>query len=292
MNPITIGPGESARSGYEVVMDTQLICQKFERIGARAAIGPRIVARDRWRRPAVAGPLSIDIDRDRRGEFYRIEADRQAVDLEVVDVQRDLRHLLLLARVGESRTKEKFLCGHDERAWFVAAVPGARGVSNVRTALEALKPPAVRFAQDRARVRRKDRLRRRTKAYVRQGEWFVIPQPEFSPTGPILRHEPLSRGVGSKPHVCEMLTRGGGSRVYVCSRHPEGKDEAAYRALLARRPQARSWGWRPMMLNANVYVLGRVRHTDHKTIDLPVWHAVVMNTESEAPSMRHVQFLD
>jgi len=42
----------------------------------------------------------------------------------------------------------KFLCGHDERHWFVAAVPG-RGVSNVRTAMEALKPAAVRLESAR-----------------------------------------------------------------------------------------------------------------------------------------------
>jgi hypothetical protein len=32
-----------------------------------------------------------------------------------------MRHLLLMAR---SWTKDKFLCGHDERHWFVCAVPG------------------------------------------------------------------------------------------------------------------------------------------------------------------------
>ena len=38
--------------------------------------------------------------------------------------------------------KNKFLCGHDERHWFVAAVPG-RSVATVRSAMEALKPPGI-----------------------------------------------------------------------------------------------------------------------------------------------------
>ena len=47
-----------------------------------------------------------------------------------------------------------------------------------------------------------------------------------------------------------------------------------------------------MVRNAGVYVRGRVRHSDHKTIDLGVWHRVLLNTETDAPSMRHVAFLD
>jgi hypothetical protein len=38
--------------------------------------------------------------------------------------------------------------------------------------------------------------------------------------------------------------------------------------------------------------LGRVRHADHKTVTLADWHWVAMNTESLAPAMRHVAFLD
>src|SRR5881275_3217634 len=64
----------------------------------------------------------------------------------------------LLARVGGQ--KSKFLCGHDERHWFVAAVPeAARGVTGVTTAKIALQPDAVQELI--ARVKPKDQFRRR-----------------------------------------------------------------------------------------------------------------------------------
>jgi hypothetical protein len=40
-----------------------------------------------------------------------------------------------------------FLCGHDERRWFVAAIPeAASGVVNVRTVRHALQPTLVQPA--------------------------------------------------------------------------------------------------------------------------------------------------
>jgi hypothetical protein len=47
-----------------------------------------------------------------------------------------------------------------------------------------------------------------------------------------------------------------------------------------------------MRRNAIVYVRGRVRHADHKTINLLCWHRVLMNTERESRAMRNVAFLD
>jgi hypothetical protein len=68
----------------------------------------------------------------------------------------------------EGREKHKFLCGHDERHWFVAAVPERATVANVRTAFETLRPPAVRNELNRRKVRRKNRHRRRNEAFLRQ----------------------------------------------------------------------------------------------------------------------------
>ena len=80
----------------------------------------------------------------------------------MVDVDRRGRHLLLLVRDGGE--KSKFLCGHDERHWFVAAVPeDARGVAGVATAKVALQPEDVRAAVDRQRP--KDQFRRRNAAF-------------------------------------------------------------------------------------------------------------------------------
>ena len=90
----------------------------------------------------------IDIGHDRHGEFFDIQAD-EAADVDVLDVQPKDRHLLLMVRQPADRpglpdTKDKFLCGHDERHWFVAGVPEKAPVSTVVTAKEALKPDAVR----------------------------------------------------------------------------------------------------------------------------------------------------
>ena len=52
------------------------------------------------------------------------------------------------------------------------------------------------------------------------------------------------------------------------------------------------WVWRVMRRNPQVYVKGRISHADHKTIVLPGWHRVLMNTENQAAAMSHVAFLD
>src|SRR3712207_8814464 len=56
-------------------------------------------------------------------------------------------------------------------------------------------------------------LRRRNEAFVRQGEWFFIPAPGMGvDENLILRNEPISRGAGSKPHMCQYVYRSGGER--------------------------------------------------------------------------------
>ena len=57
---------------------------------------------------------------------------------------------------------------------------------------------------------------------------------------------------------------------------------------MERRPEAKSWDWRIMRQNAQVYARGKVSHPDHKTIVLPFWHRVLMNGEHR----RGVVFLD
>src|SRR5438445_13462413 len=105
--------------------------------------------------------MVVDVQRDRKGEFFEISL-RPAADvrLEVVDLQPSQRHLLLL--VEERNRKLKFVCGHDERQWFVAAVPEDHGVATVETALEALKPVEVQRAQSRQKIKTEVRSRRKT----------------------------------------------------------------------------------------------------------------------------------
>lgn len=261
-------------------MDGNQILRDFARIGARA-----VVQADR-----SGSRLRLDIRSDRKGEFFHVSIGDD-VAVRAVDIKPGMRYLLLLADRLDA-PKDRFLCGHDERHWFVAAVPGERGISGVRAAMEALKPEAVREAQARLGLRDAAQLRRKNRAFIRQGEWFFVPTPDaVIDLDMILRDEPISRGRG-KPHIVERLARIGGEPVYVSRRAPNGLTRDQYTSLIARDPRARNSNWRIMVRNATVYATGRVRHPDHATIHLNGWHRVEMNTESRAPAMQHVAFLD
>jgi hypothetical protein len=90
-------------------MDTNLLDIKFTRIGARLKVADRPSRRSR-----TAGVISLDVQADRKGEFFEIIRQPGAeTEIAVLDVQPADRHLLLLVREGKD--KSKFLCGHDER---------------------------------------------------------------------------------------------------------------------------------------------------------------------------------
>jgi hypothetical protein len=263
-------------------METQLLETMFGRMGARVRIREAVGRRN---------PAGIDIRSDKRGEYFDIGVEpNDRVEYEVIDIRPRLRHLLLMAR--RDNGNQKFLCGHDERHWFVCAVPG-NSVTNIVNAMEALQPAEVRGAVSQKVKRSKNRLRRRNEAFVRQGEWFFIPAPELVVNHKlVLRNEPISRGRGGKPHMCQFLYRTGGELVYICSRRPRGLTAGEYAALLNSNPDAGNWGWNRMQRNALAYVCGRVWHPDHKTVVLDGWHRVLMNTEYLAPGARAVVFLD
>jgi hypothetical protein len=268
-------------------MNTNLLDTKFARIGARLKVADRPSRRTR-----TSGVISLDVQADRKGEFFEIVRQPGAeAEIAVLDVQPADRHLLLLVREGKD--KSKFLCGHDERHWFVAGIPETAPVGTVRQAKEALKPAEVLSAQAGKRLRAKARNRRKNAAYRRQGEWFFLPVPGFAVDERlVLPNEPLTRGNGGKPHWAEFCYRTGGEMVYVCSRHPNGVTEAQYKGILVGSPKAKGWSWRTMRRNPGVSVKGRLRHADHATITLHGWHRVFMNTEGQSKAMRNVAYLD
>jgi hypothetical protein len=268
-------------------MDTTLLNNKFARIGARLKIG--FAASRRLR---TTNLLALDIGTDRQGEFFDIRSQPSHLpEIEVIDLRPTDRHLLLLVR--EDGAKSKYLCGHDERHWFVAGIPEAASVGTVDQAKLALQPTAVQAAVAKSRVSGKSRNRRKNAAFVRQGEWFFLPAEDiYVEESLVLRNEPLRRGNGGKPHWVEFCYRTGGELVYVCSRHPNGVTSPQYQTILSRNRNAKNWGWTAMKRNPGVYVRGRVSHLDHATINLHGWHQVVMNTENESRAMRHVAFLD
>lgn len=277
------------------------ISDKFLKMGARARITllPKFDMIRRWsgNRQGMRDrrqPITVDIRNDRNGEYFDIRH-RSDVEVQIVDIRPADRHLLLMTREPSDERrgeviKSKFLCGHDERSWFVAAVPEDAIARNVQDAMDALKPTAVWDAIQQHGVAGKDRNRRRTAAFVRQGEWFFIPRPKLQVNETlILLNEPIRRG-GGKPHRCEMLYRIGGTMVHVHSRYPNGLTTEKFYALDPRESSLP--GWRMMARDPRAFVKGTVRHPDHATIRLDFWHEVVMNTETRARAMRHVAFLD
>ena len=221
-------------------------------------------------------PKAADEDRNRcrrgrSGEVFVIGCEEE-VAIEVLDVQPRSHHPVLMVRDGSE--KHKFLLGRDERYWFAAAVPGD-AVRDVRPAIASLRPTEIGGREA-----------------IRQGEWFFVPEPGVNDKDAvILRNEPLSRGGGSKPHVCAQMVRKGGETVMVCSRYPTGIAIGEYQKL-ARNPEARQFGWSRMVRDVEVYARGEVRHRDHKTIDLWCWHRVFMNRERLAKHAPQIALLD
>jgi len=209
---------------------TTVLQQAFEAIGANVAV-------------QVAGrAFEIDVRHsDGRETFQLTYPLGDSIQADVLDVKPRLRHLVLDVSGWRLPVSGRYLCGHDERHWFAASLPFARRTVTVRGAMEALKPAIVLREQERKGVRHR-RYRRRTAAYVRQGEWFFLPRPMMHVGELATRNGQLVRP-GGNPHRVEWLFR------------PEGGNEA--------------------------FVRGAISHPDHETIYLQVWHRVVQNAEAE-----------
>jgi hypothetical protein len=223
-----------------------------------------------------AGP-SVNVWRDELGEFFEIRQTMRSPAY-VIDCDPEDRHLLLA--LGPAWFDQSvFLCGHDERFWFAAAIPERARASTVQSAKDALKPQTVWDAMRERGVRSEDRDLRRTVAFVRQGEWFFIPRPGLKfDTGAVIRDQPLRREAG-KPHVCQFMHRQERSRVYTSQWYPNGLTWPEVQAL----PQyERRVEWTAGFRSERVHVRGEIRHADHATIRLGCWHEVAMNTESTA----------
>jgi len=275
-------------------MKTDKIESRFAEMGARMKVREIAPRWNRWNGRVQSPDYAVDIQRDRNGEFFELRVPehlRENIEVTVMQSEPKERHLLLSVRkTGDKPQLDRFLCGHDEREWFIAAVPG--GASSVQQAMDALQPSAVRDALAQNQVSSAKRYSRKNRAFRRQGEWFFVPAPRFAADEKlVLRNEPLRRGSG-KPHMVEQLYRTGGETVHVCSRHPNGVTADEYRSILKANSNASRWGWQVMRRNPGVYARGTVRHSDHATITLPFWHQVLMNTETQTRTMANVAFLD
>jgi hypothetical protein len=266
-------------------MDTELLEEKFRRMGARVKIHPGTRQR-----------VAIDIGHDRKGEFFDLTV-RGGVTVNAIDVRPAQRHLLLAAHDEDhlglpTGSSQRFLCGHDERAWFVAAVPEGRPASNVAMAMDALKPIQAIRAEARAGLKFEKRHRRHNAAWKRQGEWFFIPADGVAvQRGEIVHNERLVRSSGGKPHNAEFCVREGGEVVWVDWKTRKVISATQYRKLLQAKPKEAK-NFLMQRRNMRVLVRGRISHDDHKTLVLHDWHEVAMNTENQSVAMRSVTFID
>lgn len=273
-------------------MDT--VVKHFERMGAKAKVRE---ARG-WRQLT---PIRLDVKNDTWGRPYFDLSVRPGTTARALTVEPKGRHLLLQVEgkddFGET-VKSKFLCGHDERNWFVAAIPeGARGVKDVPSAMEALKPPEVRERQAAVSLPRKHRRTRKNKAFLRQGEWFFVPVDLKVEDPFIIQKDGVIRRGRGKPHIVAEEYRRDGTLVFVHpTRAPNGITKTEFEKLPSEQKYddrgIRLHAWSTMYRDPVVYARGTVKHPDHATITLNGWHRVYQNTETKAKAMKHVAFLD
>ena len=290
------------------MVDKALVEKWFARMGARATVVDALPSRQRFRR-GVGGrfvsagfetkdaPTTLDIKRGR----FEIAAGTNS-NIQVIDMDEHGRHLLLsvIDKIGRNRSTNKFLCGHDERNWFVAGVPltfsmggRPRAVTSVYEAKQALKPKELVTKEAIARPKAKamHNRHRRLEGFGklhRQGEFFFIPAPGFSPLvkgiDVTIRKERLARG--GNPHIADQLVRMGGRQVYTLfGTIYEKKDFERFQKL---HPDKAKFA-RSEMVEPKVYVRGKITHPEHATVDLGTqWHQVMISNETR----KNVLFVD
>lgn len=268
------------------------IKQKFEKIGAKIEIGSFSGGRNRRIVNSENSeiPILIDIKTENNAEIFDLRINKQfkeSLDLQVLECKPKDRHLVLLAKeldkYGNTLKTSHFLCGHDERHWFVA---GVKPCSTVDEAKKLLKPDSLIEKEVGKGGRKKNK--HKTQNFVRQGEWYFIPTLDLKVDEALIRkNEPLRRNTRSKAHVAQFAYRIGGEDVYVSGSKILTPEE--YQKLAAEKPEKVKWGWQLMKRNPKVYVKGTIKHPDHMTRVLNDWHEVLMNQEV---SSNKVVFLD
>lgn len=247
----------------------------FEQMGARVNVResrePEVVVRRRVRagQPPPPPTVRLNVLTDKKGEVFDIQMGEGA-ELRVLQVNRPDKHLLLYSTDGQ-----RFLCGHDERHWFVAGV--SKPVSTVVDAKLSLKPEAL--ADVEKKVGRKAALKRRNAAFKRQGEWFFTPVNRDFHGEHVYKNDPLTRPGGGSPHKCQELVRFGGEPVRVVN--GVEYSEKAWANLAADDPIKTGGKGRINFFTKNpeVYVRGRISHRDHATLLLKTWHRVHISSE-------------
>jgi hypothetical protein len=267
-------------------MNAKFAQRAFAEIGARFEVEEIDPGNDR--------AYTLDISEEHGRQYFLLRTQPRimpSLDLQVLQKSREERHLLLRVKELERPASDRFLCGFDEREWFVAATPGRP--NTIREARDELKPWRIRQREIAQGVRKADRQKRRNAVSVRQGEWFFLPEPGLVvPPAFIRRNEPISRGPGSKPHIVEEYYSQVGDLLYVHPKYPSGLSKQEMSWVLGRDQKLRREDFVARRRSSGVFVRGKVSHPDHRTIVLHEWHAVVMNTEDATEARKNVVFVD
>ena len=270
-------------------MERKKVEKMFELIGSRVTIRTGTNTR------RVNG-LVLNVTNDKKGEHFTItinpKIDENNIFVQMLDYDDKLKQMLLYLKfpqiinadwrgdgeVSKEFTEQRLLVGHDEMHWFVAGVTNAK---NIREAFERLRPERVTVSMLNAGVKVKNRMKRKNKGFVRQGEWFFVPVDYHeSKSDIVFKNERLIRPGGGKPHVAEEIIRKGGETVYVNRAGDVILNLEEYQKV----PANEKYKYRQQTRGAMVLARGKIKHSDHHTLELKTWHEVHVSTEAGVSS--------
>jgi hypothetical protein len=244
------------------------IQKKFEEIGAKVLIKENNIS-DR--------DFSVGIVDRKAEEVFSISMKKHDIELQVLQTRKDIRHLLLMAKNKKHNTHEKFLCGYDERHWFLVGVDD--DVRNVDHAMASLKPGYINFRQKITKVKPKNINKRHNKAFIRQGEWFFLPYYRLNSNNLIIYKNHSLGG-----HICDEVYEDVVETYFHHKHAPDGMLDWTYKKFLKKHPHVHpKKGWSYSVSLFGRYARGHVRHKDHQTIYLNDWHIVLKNRQKNTP---------
>jgi hypothetical protein len=270
-------------------MDTNKLIERFAEANLELKISNKSLVRG-----GNGNIVQVDIARkltgNMRDEMFQLYIGDDTSDVQVLSVDKDLSQLVLMvcekARAytrfankkyfnksslnkGETVSEDKngdltisgktsdekvrYLMGRDERQLFIARLP--KSITTVKEAHASLKGADVSFAEGKARGRT-----------IRQGEWFCINvtegerraiQEAIKKNKAVVGHKvaiqrDLAGRAPAKPHTADELIR------------------------LPGNPLTHGWA----VHSVEIFVRGKIRHTDHETVAFKEWRKVIKNAET------------
>jgi hypothetical protein len=224
--------------------------------------------------------VQMDILKEKNREELRVSVpDGDGTEVQVLGIDALIQQAVLLVREPErefvervwnrdrnrledvvrktSAEKRRFLVGMDECHLFIAQLTSP--ATTVRQAHEGLRPRGVPAGRAAKKL-----------GFVRQGEWFFQP----ASSGEVARVEALAKAGGVARNV------GIGRGREAMRGRPHVVSESVL-VLVSKETR-----------ESIEFVRGRVKHPDHRTIELHGWHKVFLNTEDRVLLSRFSSWVD